>query len=73
VPLDIEAERRKLADMPSYLLKVMPHVDGTARVCELLRFYLRDVSVLVAWTGLTALELHPHPAMWNSRGRRQCV
>jgi acetoacetate decarboxylase len=59
-PLDLEAERRKLADTPNYLLKVLPHVDGTARVCELVRFFLRDVSVLGAWEGPAALELHAH-------------
>jgi acetoacetate decarboxylase len=60
VPLDIEAERKKLAETPNYLLKVIPHVDGSPRVCELVRFYLRDVSVLGAWTGPAALEFHPH-------------
>ncbi|WP_087047262.1 acetoacetate decarboxylase [Caballeronia ptereochthonis] len=59
-PLDLEAERKKLADTPNYLLKVLPHVDGTARVCELVRFFLRDVSVLGAWEGPAALELHAH-------------
>src|ERR1700761_2293932 len=58
--IDIEAERAKLADTPNYLLKVIPHVDGTARICELVRFYLRDVTVLGAWSGPAALELHPH-------------
>ncbi|MFM0323315.1 acetoacetate decarboxylase [Caballeronia glebae] len=59
-PLDLESERKKLADVPNYLLKVLPHVDGTARVCELVRFFLRDVSVLGAWEGPAALELHRH-------------
>jgi acetoacetate decarboxylase len=59
-PLDIDAERRKLADTPNYLLKVIPHVDGSARVCELVRFFLRDVTVLGAWEGPAALELHAH-------------
>jgi acetoacetate decarboxylase len=58
--LNIEDERRKLADTPNYLLKVLPHVDGTARVCELVRFYLRDVTVHGAWSGPAAIELHPH-------------
>jgi acetoacetate decarboxylase len=58
--LDIEAERSKLADTPNYLLKVIPHVDGTTRICELVRFYLRDVTVLGAWSGPAALKLHPH-------------
>ncbi|WP_322055124.1 acetoacetate decarboxylase [Paraburkholderia bannensis] len=58
--LNNEDERRKLADTPNYLLKVIPHVDGTARICELVRFYLRDVTVLGAWSGPAAIELHPH-------------
>ncbi|WP_168787423.1 acetoacetate decarboxylase [Paraburkholderia aromaticivorans] len=59
-PLDLEVERKKLADTPNYLLKVIPHVDGSARVCELVRYFLRDVTVLGAWGGPAALELHPH-------------
>lgn len=58
--LDIESERKKLADTPNYLLKVIPHVDGSPRICELVRFYLRDVSVLGAWEGPAALDLHAH-------------
>ena len=58
--LDIESERKKLADTPNYLLKVIPHVDGSPRICELVRFYLREVSVLGAWEGPAALELHAH-------------
>jgi len=58
--LDTAAERRKLADTPNYLLKVVPHVDGSARICELVRFFLRDVDVIGAWEGPAALELHPH-------------
>ncbi len=52
--------QRKLAKTPNYLLKVIPHVDGSTRVCELVRFFLRDVEVLGAWEGPGALELHPH-------------
>ena len=58
--LDLETERRKMADTPNYLLKVIPHVDGTARICELVRFFLKDVNVIGAWEGPAALELHPH-------------
>ena len=58
--LDIETERKGLAETPNYLLKVIPHVDGTARVCELVRFFLRDVTVHGAWTGPAALDLLPH-------------
>ncbi|WP_233838047.1 acetoacetate decarboxylase [Paraburkholderia sp. ZP32-5] len=58
--LDIETERAKLANTPNYLLKIIPHVDGTVRICELVRFFLRDVTVLGAWSGPAALELRPH-------------
>jgi len=45
---------------PNYLLKIIPHVDGTVRICELVEFYLQDVQVKEAWTGPAALELSPH-------------
>jgi acetoacetate decarboxylase len=45
---------------PSFLLKIIPHVDGTARVCELVRYYLHDIVLKGAWTGPAALELHAH-------------
>lgn len=58
--LDTAAERRKLGNTPNYLLKVISHVDGSVRICELVRFFLRDVDVIGAWEGPAALELHPH-------------
>lgn len=30
---------------PNYLLKIIPHVDGSARICELVRYFLEDVTV----------------------------
>jgi acetoacetate decarboxylase len=45
---------------PNYLLKIIPHVDGSARICELVRYYLEDVTVKGAWTGPAALELAHH-------------
>src|SRR5690349_10023978 len=47
-------------EAPNYLLKIIPHVDGTARICELVEYYLEDMHVKGAWTGPAALELHPH-------------
>jgi len=46
--------------MPNFLLKIMPHVDGSARICELVRYYTTEVTLLGAWTGPCSLELHPH-------------
>ena len=45
---------------PNYLLKIIPHVDGSARICELVRYFLEDVTVKGAWTGPAALELFHH-------------
>ena len=47
---------------PNYMLKVIPHVDGTARVCELVRYYLEDVTVKGAWAGPADLQLFRHVA-----------
>ena len=45
---------------PSFLLKIIPHVDGTPRICELVRYYLEDVTVTGAWSGPAGLELFQH-------------
>jgi acetoacetate decarboxylase len=57
--LDREKARSALA-APSYLLKVIPHVDGSARICELVRYGLTDITVKGAWAGPGALDLHDH-------------
>jgi acetoacetate decarboxylase len=45
---------------PNFLLKIIPHVDGTPRICELVEYHLEDVTVKGAWTGPAALLLSPH-------------
>jgi acetoacetate decarboxylase len=45
---------------PNFLLKIIPHVDGTPRICELVRYYCEDIVVKGAWEGPTALELFEH-------------
>lgn len=45
---------------PSFLLKIIPHVDCGPRVCELVRYYLEDLTLKGAWAGPAALELHHH-------------
>jgi acetoacetate decarboxylase len=45
---------------PNYLLKIIPHVDCTPRICELVRYKLEDVTVKGAWDGPAALELFEH-------------
>ena len=45
---------------PNFLLKIIPHVDGSPRICELVRYYTTQVSLKGAWSGPASLELHPH-------------
>lgn len=56
---DRDATLRTLAE-PNYLLKIIPHVDGSHRVCELVRYHTVDVTLKGAWTAPASLELHPH-------------
>ena len=44
----------------NYLLKIIPHVDCTPRVCELVRYHCQDVTIKGAWEGPAALELFEH-------------
>ncbi len=45
---------------PNFLLKIIPHVDGSPRICELVRYELQDVELKGAWAGPAALDLRPH-------------
>jgi len=45
---------------PNFLLKIIPHVDGSVRICELVRYYTTQVTLLGAWSAPGSLELHPH-------------
>jgi acetoacetate decarboxylase len=47
---------------PNFLLKIIPHVDGSARICELVRYKMTDVVMKGAWTSPASLELRPHVA-----------
>jgi acetoacetate decarboxylase len=61
--------KHKLADLaavkaslmaPNFLLKIIPHVDGTARICELVEYHLEDIELKGAWTGPAELTLFSH-------------
>ncbi|MGV7216936.1 acetoacetate decarboxylase [Bradyrhizobium sp. UFLA05-112] len=45
---------------PNFLLKIIPHVDGSPRICELVEYHLEDIVLKGAWTGPAALALMPH-------------
>jgi acetoacetate decarboxylase len=45
---------------PNFLLKIIPHVDGSARICELVRYFTTEVTLKGSWTAPSSLELHSH-------------
>jgi acetoacetate decarboxylase len=47
-------------ETPNFLLKIIPHVDGSSRICELVEYHLDHVLVKGAWAGPAALSLTPH-------------
>jgi acetoacetate decarboxylase len=57
--LDLAAVKASL-EAPGFLLKIIPHVDGSPRICELVRYYLKDIVVKGAWAGPAGLELFDH-------------
>jgi len=58
-PADLAAVKASLLG-PNFLLKIMPHVDGTPRICELVEYRLEDVDLKGAWTGPASLTLVSH-------------
>jgi acetoacetate decarboxylase len=57
--LDLAEQAKRIAGA-NFLLKIIPHVDGSPRICEIVRYYLQDIHMKGAWTGPATLELSPH-------------
>src|SRR6476619_353630 len=57
--LDLDSVRAELSK-PNYLLKIIPHVDGSPRILELVDYRLEDIVMKGAWSGPAMLELEPH-------------
>ncbi|SMO80529.1 acetoacetate decarboxylase [Paracoccus laeviglucosivorans] len=51
---------RHAMEKPNFLVKIIPHVDATPRICELVRYHLTDITVKEAWTGPADLQLFRH-------------
>jgi len=47
-------------EAPGFLLKIIPHVDGSPRICELVRYTRSDLVLKGAWSGPAALALYSH-------------
>ncbi|MCA0327615.1 MAG: acetoacetate decarboxylase [Proteobacteria bacterium] len=54
------AEIKKTLQTPSWLLKIIPHVDASPRILELVEYTLDDITMKGAWSGPAALELFHH-------------
>ena len=50
----------KAMTKPAFVIKIIPHVDCTPRICELVRYYLQDVTLKGAWSGPASLQLFEH-------------
>ncbi len=57
--LDV-AKVKASMEAPGFLLKIIPHVDCSPRICELVCYYLTDITVKGAWSGPAGLELFDH-------------
>ena len=53
-------EVMKSLTQPNFMVKIIPHVDGTPRILELVRYFLEDITIKGAWTAPAALELFHH-------------
>ncbi|GLU33567.1 putative acetoacetate decarboxylase 2 [Trinickia caryophylli] len=54
------AQAQRALETPGFLLKIVPHVDGTPRVLELVEYHCVDVAIKGAWSGPAALQLNAH-------------
>ncbi len=53
--------KEALENDPSYLIKIIPNCNGNdLDVCQLVKYYLRDVEIKGAWSGPADLELFNH-------------
>lgn len=59
--LDTKALQESMETTPNYLLKIIPHVNGKDKsVCQLVKYFLKDMNVKGAWTGPAELQLFAH-------------
>jgi acetoacetate decarboxylase len=60
VETDLAEAKRGTESASNFLLKVIPHVDGSLRICELVKYPITNVVMKGAWTGPGALSYVPH-------------
>jgi len=47
---------------PNFVMKIIPHVDGSPRICELARYQLEDIRIKECWSAPAELQLFRHVA-----------
>lgn len=50
----------KAMEKPAFMVKIIPHVDCTPRICELVHYYMEDITLKGAWEGPAALQFFDH-------------
>jgi acetoacetate decarboxylase len=59
--LDTAVLQKAMEETPNFLLKIIPHANGKeASVCQLVKYFLKDMKVHGAWSGPAALQLFEH-------------
>jgi acetoacetate decarboxylase len=58
-PGGVEAQAKAMTKT-SCNLKIIPDVDGSPKICQLVAYNLEDVTVMGSWIGPARLELTPH-------------
>ncbi|MBP9742496.1 MAG: acetoacetate decarboxylase [Burkholderiales bacterium] len=59
--LDNKQVKKMLEKTPNFLLKIIPDVNlQEACICQLIRYYLKNVSITGAWSGPASLQLFEH-------------
>jgi acetoacetate decarboxylase len=54
------AQILKALARPNFTIKIIPNVDCTPRICELVRYHCENVTVKGAWSGPAAIQLFEH-------------
>ena len=58
--MDLDKVKQDMETATNFLLKIIPHVDGSLRICELVKYPITDIVMKGAWSGPGALSYMPH-------------
>jgi len=58
--MDLDKVKQSMETEPGFLLKIIPDVDNTPLITQLVKYHMQDVVVKEAWSGPGALALFNH-------------